>query len=126
MSDKNTNRVNWFEIAVDDIARATAFYEQVLGVTLDPLEAGGMKMAWFPRPENAPGSSGGLVQAPGRTPSHDGTVVFFTVPDIDSALVAVEANGGRVVMPKAGGGEHGSIAHFEDCEGNLVALFSST
>jgi predicted enzyme related to lactoylglutathione lyase len=29
-------------------------------------------------------------------------------------------------MPKTGGGEHGSIAHFEDCEGNLIALFSNS
>jgi hypothetical protein len=28
-------------------------------------------------------------------------------------------------MPKAGGGEHGSIAQFEGSEGNIVALFSN-
>ncbi len=82
-------------------------------------------MAWFPRPENAVGSSGGLIQAPEGTPSRTGAVVFFSVPNIDSALAAVEQSGGKVVMPKAGGGEHGSIAQFEDSEGNLVGLYSN-
>jgi len=123
MSPK-TNPVTWFEIPVHDIERAKSFYEQVFGTKLDPLDMGGIKMAWFPRPENAVGTSGGLIQAPGRTPSKTGTVVFFSVPNIDTALAAVVRSGGKVVMPKASGGEHGSIAQFEDSEGNLVALFS--
>jgi predicted enzyme related to lactoylglutathione lyase len=123
---EQANPVTWFEIPVNDLQRARAFYENVFSTRLDPLEMGDVKMAWFPRPENASGTSGGLVQAPGRTPSRTGTVVFFSVPDIDSTLAAVENHGGRVVMPKAGGGEHGSIAHFEDCEGNLIALFSNS
>ena len=120
----NANPVHWFEIPVTDIRRATEFYEKVFGLKLEPLEFGDVRMAWFARPENATGSSGGLVQSPGRAPSRGGTLVFFSVADIDSTLEAVQQNGGKVVMPKAGGGEHGSIAHFEDSEGNLVALFS--
>jgi predicted enzyme related to lactoylglutathione lyase len=122
---EHANPVTWFEIAVSDLPRASSFYENVFATKLDPLEMGDVKMAWFPRPESATGTSGGLVQAPGRAPSKSGTVVFFAVDDIDSTLAAVETNGGKVVMPKVGGGEHGSIAHFEDSEGNLVALFSN-
>jgi predicted enzyme related to lactoylglutathione lyase len=119
------NPVTWFEIPVDDLGRAKEFYEKVFSTTLDPLEMGPVRMAWFPRPENATGTSGGLIQAPGRTPSRTGTVIFFSVLDIDATLAAVERNGGKVVMPKAGGGEHGSIAQFEDTEGNIIALFSN-
>jgi uncharacterized protein len=122
----NLNPVTWFEIPVNNLHRAKAFYEKVFSTSLDPLEAGSVKMAWFPRPENATGTSGGLIQAPDRKPAKTGTVVFFSVPDIESTLAAVEANGGKVVMPKTGGGEHGSVAHFEDCEGNVVALFSNS
>ena len=122
----DTNPVTWFEIPVNDLQRAKSFYEKVFDTRLDPVEAGGVRMAWFPRPENATGTSGGLIQTPGRAPAKTGTVVFFSVQDIDSTLAAVEMNGGRIVMPKAGGGEHGSIAHFEDSEGNLIALFSDS
>jgi uncharacterized protein len=120
-----THPVNWFEIPVTDLGRARDFYERVLGTSLEVMNLGGLKMAWFPRPENAPGTSGGLIEAPGRTPSRAGTMVFFTVPDIDATLRAIAANGGKIVMPKTGGGEHGAVAQFEDSEGNLVALFSN-
>jgi predicted enzyme related to lactoylglutathione lyase len=79
-------------------------------------------MAWFPRHEGVEGTTGGLIQAEGRTPSSSGTLVYLTVPDIDAALARVSSAGGRTVLPRASG--NGSVAHFEDSEGNLVALFS--
>lgn len=115
------NAVSWFEIPVDDIGRATAFYEKVLDVRLSPLEQEGFVMAWFPMLQGGPGSPGALVQ--GRTPGRAGTLVYLTVPDVDVALTRIEESGGRVVLPKASG-DFGAIAHFEDCEGNLVALHS--
>jgi predicted enzyme related to lactoylglutathione lyase len=118
-----TNPVMWFEIPVSDIDRATAFYEKVLGVSLSPLNQGGFKMGWFPRAENGHGSSGALVQAEGRTPGKAGTLVYLVVPDVDAALTTVQELGGRVMLPRTSG-DSGSIAHFEDSEGNLVALMS--
>ena len=123
--DSTSNPVTWFEIPVRDLQRAKKFYEAVFDTKLDVFDMGGIRMAWFPRPENAPGTSGGLVEGPGREPSKLGTIVFFNVSSIDSTLTAVEKGGGRVVMPRAGGGEHGSIGQFEDTEGNLVALYSN-
>jgi uncharacterized protein len=118
-----TNTVNWFEIPVSDIDRATAFYERLLGVSLKPLEQGGYRMAWFPPAESGQGSSGALVQAEGRTPGHAGTLVHLTVPDVTAALSTVEDLGGKVLLP-ASSGDFGSVAHFEDSEGNLVALMA--
>jgi len=115
------NAVTWFEIPATDLARATAFYEVVLGVRLRQLDEGGVKMAWWPQHEGAPGSSGGLIE--GRPTGNVGTVVYLVVPDMDAALARVEACGGRVVMPKKGG-DHGAVAQFEDSEGNLVAFYS--
>jgi predicted enzyme related to lactoylglutathione lyase len=65
MSSKE-NPVNWFGIPVNDLHRAKTFYEPVIGTNLNVFEMGGVWMAWFPRPENAVGSSVGLIQAPGR------------------------------------------------------------
>ena len=123
--DSTANPVTWFEIPVRDLQRAKKFYEAVFDTTLDVFDMGEIRMAWFPRPENATGTSGGLVAAPGREPSRLGTIVFFNVSSIDSTLAAVEKGGGKVVMPRTGGGEHGSIGQFEDTEGNLVALYSN-
>jgi predicted enzyme related to lactoylglutathione lyase len=50
--------------------------------------------------------------------------VYISSPDIDADLVAVEAKGGRVVVPKfeVPGGK-GLIALFADPTGNVLALW---
>jgi predicted enzyme related to lactoylglutathione lyase len=57
-------------------------------------------------------------------PCGSGTIVFFTVPEIDETIPKVNRSGGQTLMPRTSGGEHGSIAHFEDGEGNVVGLYS--
>src|SRR5512132_4131863 len=42
------NPVNWFEIYVQDMSRAKAFYEKVLGVQFTKLEAGDLDMWALP------------------------------------------------------------------------------
>ncbi len=125
MSDQ-TNPVNWFEIPVNDLERARQFYETVFGFQLNLNEMGPMKMAWFPMTTGGGGATGTLMKAEGYTPSHAGTLVYFSVTDIEATLDKVNANGGKTLLPKTGIGEHGYIAHFQDCEGNRVALHSMT
>jgi hypothetical protein len=66
-----------------------------------------------------------LGKADGYTPSCSGTLVCFTVDDIEKTLGRVGAKGGKILNPKTAIGEYGFIAHFEDCEGNRVALQSA-
>ena len=42
------NPVRWFEIYVQDMARARKFYETVLGVQLEKLEGPDLEMWAFP------------------------------------------------------------------------------
>ena len=42
------NSLNWFEISVSDIKRATKFYETIFGIEMPQQEMMGMKMAFFP------------------------------------------------------------------------------
>ena len=44
---------------------------------------------------------------------------------IDPTLEAIEGAGGKTLVPKQSIGEHGFIAHFEDTEGNRVAVHES-
>jgi predicted enzyme related to lactoylglutathione lyase len=118
------NPVGWFEIPVTDMPRATAFYERVLGLKLERHDLGPLQMAWFPMKNGDYGSSGSLVQNQAYTPGHAGTLVYFTCADIDAALKRVAENGGRVLRPKTSIGEHGFVGHFEDSEGNRVAVHS--
>ena len=125
MTDQ-TNPVNWFEIPVNDLERAKQFYETVFGFQLSLNEMGPMQMAWFPMSQGGGGATGTLMKSEGYVPSHAGTLVYFTVTDIEGTSDKVNANGGKMLMPKTGIGEHGYIAHFQDCEGNRVALHSKT
>jgi len=119
-----THVVNWFEIPVKDLDRAVRFYEKAFDVKLSTEEMAGLKMAMFPFKQGAPGAAGSLVQGASYEPSHAGSVVYFTVEDIPETLRRITANGGRTLMPKTGIGEYGSIAQFEDTEGNRLALHS--
>ncbi|SRR5690606_3307037 len=117
--------VNWFEIPALDLERARAFYENVLGCKLSVHALGPLKMAWFPMQRGAAGATGSLVQHEEYTPSHHGTLVYLSVDDIEPALERVGRHGGRVLSPKKSIGEFGFVAHFEDSEGNRVALHST-
>jgi uncharacterized protein len=121
-----SNPVSWFEIPVKDLEKAKKFYESVFGFELTSSEMGPLKMAWFPMIKDAPGAAGSLVKAEGYMPAETGTVVYFCVDDITATLGKINAGGGKTVLPKTSIGEYGFIAHFEDCEGNRVALHAMT
>lgn len=116
------NPVNWFEIPATNLDRARKFYEQVLGLTLHPMEMGPASMAMFPMMPEAAGAGGALIKTEGYIPSHEGTVVYLSVPDIEATLGLIGQHGGKTLVPKMSIGEFGFIAQFEDCEGNRVAL----
>jgi predicted enzyme related to lactoylglutathione lyase len=115
--------VAWFEIPVKQMARAKAFYEHVLGTTLESMQMGPADMAMFP---SAQGPVGCLIQSDGYTPSQAGTLLYFGVADIAGTLARAESRGGKTLLPKMSIGEFGAVAHFEDCEGNRVALHSQS
>ena len=118
----HANPVNWFEIPVTDMARAKSFYETVLEIEITEAEMGPNKMGWFPMEMGRMGSPGSLVLGEGYRPSRDGSLVYINVDAIDPTLEAVNKQGGTTLMSRTDIGQHGFIAHFEDSEGNRVAL----
>ncbi|MEM8945205.1 MAG: VOC family protein [Planctomycetota bacterium] len=118
----HANPVNWFEIPVADMGRAKKFYEAGLGIEITETEMGPYKMGWFPMEMGNMGAAGTLILGEGYKPSHDGTLVYLHVDQIDPTLEAISSAGGQTLVPRTSIGEHGFIAHFEDTEGNRVAL----
>ena len=55
------NPIGWFEIYVQDMARARKFYEAVLATKLEKLPSPDVEMWTFPMEAQAPGSGGSLV-----------------------------------------------------------------
>ncbi|MBD3251995.1 VOC family protein [Candidatus Uhrbacteria bacterium] len=116
------NPVGWFEIPVTDMDRAETFYRSLLGYKLERHEMGPNLMSWFPMERDAAQATGTLIKGEAYTPSHEGTIIYFSAPDLEATLEKVEGLGGRVLVPKTDIGEHGYIAHIEDTEGNRIAL----
>jgi len=122
-----TNAINWFEIAVKDIKRATKFYEAILEVQTTPMEMMGMKMAMLPYDGTKGTVGGALVQSEMHQPSATGTVIYLNAnPDLNLVAKRIETAGGKISMPKTLIDENtGYMAFFTDTEDNTIGLHSN-
>jgi len=122
------NMVGWFEIPVVNMQRAKKFYEKVFDIKVQVQDFEGTKMGWFPFSEDpeAKGAPGSLVQNEKYyKPSSNGTLVYFSSPDITFELSKVEEAGGVILQEKTMIKEDiGYMALFLDSEGNRIALHS--
>ncbi len=118
------NPVRWFEIYVQDMARARRFYEAVFGVTLERLDAGDLEMWAFPGDRSTFGTAGSLVRNPGVPSGGNSTVVYFACEDCAVEASRVAQAGGRVFREKFPIGQYGAVALVHDTEGNLIGLHS--
>lgn len=124
----NTNMVGWFEIPVTIMSRAKTFYETVFGINIKEEQFEDTLMGWFPtsKDPNAKGASGSLVQNKKYyKPEANGTLIYFSSPEITYELGKVEKAGGVILQDKTMISEDiGFMALFLDSEGNRIALHS--
>lgn len=118
------NPVNWFEIYVQDIARAKAFYETVFDITLSRIEGPEIEMWAFPMRQDGYGASGALVQMPGFPSGANSVLVYFKCEDCAVEAAKVPAAGGKIQKEKMSIGPYGNIALVFDTEGNMIGLHS--
>lgn len=122
------NPVVWFEIYVQDMPRAKAFYERVLGVALTKLDAPDpsdpTEMWAFPMDEQGGGASGALVKMAGVPSGGNATLVYFSCADCAVEAARIAPAGGRLERPKFPIGPYGHIALGVDPDGNMIGLHS--
>jgi uncharacterized protein len=118
------NPVGWFEIYVDDMARAQRFYENVFELKLQALDIPLIKMMTFPMEEDLPGCTGALVKMEGSRPSGNGIVIYFSCADCAVEARRAVQNGGKIFKEKGSIGQYGFISLVYDTEGNLIGLHS--
>ena len=118
------NPVGWFEIYVQDMGRAKAFYESVFGVVLEKLNDEQPELWKFPQSMTSYGASGALARVAGMPAGGNSTLVYFTCADCANELARVEEAGGSVMKDKFPIGEYGFIGLAFDTEGNLIGLHS--
>jgi hypothetical protein len=118
------NPVGWFELYVQDIERAKAFYQKTFQVTLERLESPGIELWAFPMGMDIPGASGAIVKMDGKDSGGGGTIIYFSCADCAVEASRAVQNGGRVQKEKISIGEYGFIALVFDTEGNMIGLHS--
>jgi predicted enzyme related to lactoylglutathione lyase len=123
---ERANPIGWFDIYVEDMARASAFYESVFQERLEPVPdpTGETHMRMFPTRMQSYGAGGALVQAPHARPGAGGPMVYFSVRDCAVEETRVRAAGGTVLRPKFSIGSFGWVAICMDTEGNPFGLSS--
>ena len=122
-----SNAVDWFELYVDDLARAKTFYQVVFQRSMEdlPTPPGDDKeMCAFSINADGTGAAGALVKSPHTKPGSGGTLVYFSCADCAVEAARAAANGGTGCQPKMSIGDYGFIAIVQDTEGNTIGLHS--
>jgi predicted enzyme related to lactoylglutathione lyase len=127
--ERRPNNLVWFELPVNDLDRATSFYESVFATKLsaDDRFPG---LAVFPR-RSETASTGALAvthgdQMEGR-PSTDGPIIYLNCDgELDAVLKRAKAAGAELLQEVAQlPGDMGWIAQFRDLDGNRVGLHAT-
>ena len=120
-----SNPVGWFEIYVQDMNRAKAFYESVFKTQLQKLRSpGGLDMWAFPMQPEANGAAGALIRMEGFPSGGNSTIVYFICADCAVEAKRASTQGGKIFKDKFSIGQHGFIALVTDTEANMIGLHS--
>lgn len=121
------NPISWFEIYVDNMDRASAFYGTILAVEftdlLDPSETS-LQMKAFPSDMDNYGASGALVCMEDMPAGQNSILVYFACDDCAVEEARIEGAGGTLIRPKFAIGDYGFITLAKDTEGNMFGLHS--
>ncbi|WP_087024863.1 VOC family protein [Thaumasiovibrio subtropicus] len=121
------NMVGWFEIYVNDLEKAKAFYQTVLAKELSQLPAfsDNMPEMWaFPWTDGEMGAPGAICKMQGVDAGGNSTMVYFNCKDCAEEESRIEGAGGKVVCSKMQIGEFGFIVVASDPDGNMIGFHS--
>jgi uncharacterized protein len=121
------NPVRWFEIYVQDMPRAKAFYERVFGSTFVQLSLAGPEqpeMWGFAGHPQGAGAPGALVKMPGFDSGGNSVIVYFSSDDCAVEHARALEAGGDSIKPKTAIPPFGFIALVRDPDGNRVGIHS--
>lgn len=124
---RNSNASVWFEIYVDDMDRASKFYETVFSLKLEGMPNptdDEMEMRSFPGDMEKYGSNGALVKMEGVKAGGNSSLIYFGSEDCTTEENRVVKAEGKIFKPKMSIGEFGFISLFFDTEGNKIGVHS--
>lgn len=118
-----------FEIHAEDLDRAQAFYETVLGWTFQSWGDGSYRLVTT-GPDDQPGINGGLLKRMGQLETGvDYPVIAHMctvdVEDVDAYVAKAVGAGGVAALPKMPVPGVGWLAYVKDTEGNIFGMMQN-
>jgi len=112
-------RVVHFELPADDPERAINFYRTVFNWDINKWD--GPEPYYLVKTGSGDGIDGAIQQRRGQT----GAVNTIGVDDVDTYTAKIEANGGKIVVPKTEIPGIGFLAYAVDTEGTTFGIFQA-
>jgi uncharacterized protein len=123
------NKVVHFDVPVEDVKRATKFYQEAFGWRINEVP----NMNYFilntvetdenQMPKESGAINGGMYKK--EDPRDDKAVIVVDVIDLDNHLKKIQKAGGKVVMEKREVGNMGFYARVADTEGNVIGVWQN-
>jgi len=110
----------WFDIPVDNVAKAKKFYSALFGWKIKKFP--GVTDYWHI--DTGGGNDtpdGGLLKR--RMPEHQGITSYVNVESVDKSAAKVQKLGGMICVPKTAVPEMGYFVVCQDTENNTFALW---
>jgi hypothetical protein len=114
----------WNECVTPDVAKAAAFYADVLGMGSEPMDMGEMKYTVLTDVDGR--QIGGMVDLsmlPEGTPPHWN--VYFNVEDVDASVAKAGELGGTTVAPAFDAAGVGRMAMLSDAQGAMFWVMAA-
>jgi hypothetical protein len=111
-------RIVHFDIAANNPEKAVEFYSKVFGWEFKKWNGPMEYWLVMTGPENKPGIDGGLS----RGEPLNKVVLTIDVISLDEMIEKIEANGGKIIMPKSPIPGVGWMANFQSPDGNAFCI----
>ena len=124
---KQANKVAYFELPADNVARASAFYNTVFGWNTPPMGNGGVfALTTAADARGNPTEAGGINgDISPRSAGLDRPLLMILVDSLDAHLQAVKDAGGNVTHPAQKEAAFGLVwAVISDTEGNRIGVYA--
>src|SRR3954447_25874565 len=108
----------WYELITPDPVGAKAFYDAVVGWTIEPQPSGEMDYRMISRSDG--GMAGGVMRLTDEMASHGATPIwlgYINVDDVDATVASIEQAGGKVLLAAFDIPDIGRIAMVADPQG---------
>jgi uncharacterized protein len=122
------DKVQHFEIPVDNLNRAKKFYKDTFKWNIKDMPEVSYTIVYTGKTNNK-----GMIEEKGvinggmmkRNTKIKSTVITITVESIDNSIKIIKKNGGKSIMDKMPVGDVGFMAYIKDSEGNIIGLWEN-